>query len=251
MRIKKLLFICAATMLFGSNAGAASLEKKALEMKITPREIQHYKKVSVSYTKAYEDLAAEVNKGIVDQSRIRSMRAYYSKTKEYTPFSESLINRMTGFAYVADTSSDMAEVNNALAEYKKLLDNHIINFDVLNFALTMARADVRFGDELLLNKIRQYLIKDLTGLINIGKTPERAYTIVAYGEETFVLEELNANIIDSELFKIGRSFFNVYEIETPEGEYVQVYMNVTEPIRNIRLRQIIRDQEERANIPGQ
>ncbi len=251
MRMKKLMLIFATLCFSGSPVSAASLDTANLEMKISPREVEHYKKITVSYSKAYKEFADEVYKGTVDHARIKSMRAYYPQTTEYTPFSESIINRMTGFAYIADTSSDLGEVNDALDEYRKLLREHIVNFDILSFALTLARADVRYGDEIMLNQIRKHIIEDLTGMYNVGKTPDRAYTIATYGEETFILEQLNANVISSELFKVGRSFYNVHEIETPNGDVRQIYMNVTGPIRNVRLRQIVRDQQERLTIPGQ
>lgn len=258
MRMKKITSILAMILFVSANSSPAFAQKAEssknsdLELKITPREIQHYKKVSEGYTTAYTDLMEEINRGRVDLARIRSLRAYYSKTKDYTPFSEGIINRMTAFGYIADTSTDQVEINDALVEYREILNKHIANFDVITFALTLARADVRYGDELLLNDIRKELIQDLMGGgFNMGKSPERAHTIATYGEETFILEQYGATVKDSEMFKVGRSFYNVHEIVLPNGDFEQIYMNVTDPIRNVRLQQIVRENEEKIKIPGQ
>ncbi len=260
MRIKKLnyllivmaaVFGAATPVLAQTNNNQTANRESNLEFKITPRQIQHYKQSMQGYEKAYDNMLADINRGKVDAARIRSIRNYYPKTRDYTPFSEKVINRMTAFAYIADTNTNQIESNNALVEYKEMLDKHIINFDVLTFALTLARADVRYGDALLLNEIRQGLIKDLNRDINIGKTPKNAYTIATYGEETFILEQYGGVVKDSELFKVGRAFFNVHEVELPDGELIQIFMDVTDPIINIRLQQILRENQARTIIPGQ
>ncbi len=257
MRIRNLCYIFAAVIVLCTHSlpvfaqAAESSKNSDLEMKITPREVLHYKKVSEGYTKGYSDILKEIKKGRIDVTRIGAIRTYYPKTMDYTPFSETIINRMTAFAYIADTSSDQAEVNNALAEYQNLLDKHLANFDVLTFALTMARVDVRFGDELLINSIRKKMVEDLTHGLLKGTGPDRAYIISTYGEETYVLEQYGGVVKNSELFKVGRSFYNVHDVELSDGTVEQIFMNVTDPIRNIRLQQLVRESETRIVIPGQ
>ena len=249
MRIKLLFLTVSALITFTTVITTAVHANERYDMKISNREILNYERVTANYTELYESLVDEVlTSGEIDFAKARTLRTYYPNTRYYTPFSENLIKRMTAFAYIADTTANLTEVNDALAEYRTLLSQNIANFDVLTFALTLARADVRYGDEIMLNDIRRHMIQDLTNIHEVGRTPEKAYKIVTYGEETFVLEQLNAKVISSEVFQVSRSLFNVHEIETLDGEVEQIYMNVTSPLRNLKIRQIFNEQRERRTI---
>lgn len=251
MRIKYLFLTISAYIITFANVATTSAwaNDQRYDMKINNREILNYERVTANYTELYDTLVEEVMRdGNADFAKVRTLRTYYPNTQYYTPFSENLIKRMTAFAYIADTAANLTEVNDALAEYRALLTQNIANFDVLTFALTLARADVRYGDEILLNDMRKLMIQDITNIHDVGKTPEKAYKIVTYGEETFVLEQLNAKVLESEVFQVSRSLFNVHEIETLDGEVEQIYMNVTSPLRNLKIRQIFNEQRERRTI---
>lgn len=249
-----LLLICGFVLFLGvhpaqSQSSGNQQAQTDLEMKIQPREVLHFKKLSEAYTKGYRDIVDELHKGELRNGRIRTLRTFYPKTDDYTPFSKSIINRMTALAYMADTSTDQTQVNDALSEYRDLLNKHIANFDVITFALTMARANVMFGDSIMLKAVRDALIDDLTSMVNVGDTPERAYIISTYGEETFILEQMGATVKKSDIFKVGRSYYHVHDVENAKGEFQQVYTNITDPIRSTKLKQLVRKSEERKTLP--
>lgn len=249
MRFKLQLFaITAITFLNIVNVDIAVANAETIDMKITARELINFKKLMENYSEQYDELVQEINSGEIEFVRVKALRSFYPSTKYYTPFSESVIKRMTAFAFIADTEEDLTKSNEALSSYRELLSQHLVNFDVLSFALTLARADVKYGDELKLKEIRDLIIKDLTSLYNVGKTPERAYDIATYGEETFILEQLNAKVLKSEVYQVSRVFYNVHDIQTPDGEFAQIFMNVTEPLRKVKIRQMVREQEERRTI---
>lgn len=252
MRLKFTLYICLSFLAFiTTEAIAASAGAPETEVKIDPRELDRYQRVTTRYTEGYNAVLKELREGMREGGRINMLRTYYPQTKQYTPFSKNIIDLMTYQAYIADTSADQAEINDALAQYRVLLNDHMANLDVITFALTLARVDVRYGDEIFIKKMRDGLIKSLTDLENIGKTPERAYMISSYGEETYVLNQYGGTLQKSEIHNVGRLFYNVHDIILPNGQFEQIYMDVTAPIRNVKMKQILRERSQRTVIPGQ
>ncbi len=245
------------TLLFLIGITAAQSTKAqdldADDLKITQRELATWQQSEQRYEQSYDTALREVKEGKLNlQNRVRAMRVYYSWTSQYTPFSEKIIDELTRYAYKADTETEPREINKALAQYRNLLDKHIVNLDVLDFAITLSLADVRYGDSIFLKNVRAAIINSLTEIINVGKTPESPYRIITYGEETYILGTFNGGRIEkSEIYNVDRTFYNVHDISMPNGQYLQIYMDVTAPIRNVKIKQIVSEKKERINISGQ
>lgn len=184
-------------------------------------------------------------------NNIVTIRSLYPLTPYYDPFGTSVIKRMTHFAYIADTASAPDEVNGALKEYRDLLCKHLANLDVVNYALTLSRANPHYGDEVILKAVRDGLLEEIKETEASGKTPDNAYAIVTYGEETFLLESLNATVEKSEIYEVNRKFYNVHDIVYEDGRYAQLYINLTSPIYLYEKTQAMLETENKISIPLQ
>lgn len=226
----------------------ASAEISDIKKDISQRELDSWKRQIPRYTQQYDKILSGLYKNSQQiEQKLRLLRSYYVGTQQYSPFSRPILDKIAKYAMVLDTETDNVVINDALMSYRTLLDKHLMNLDVASFALTMSRIDVRFGDEIFYKKIRDALIKSFNGK-NLGLKPERAYNIVSYGEETYILEQLSSKIEHSKIYGINRKYYNVHDIITKEGKQLQIFMDITQPIRNILYSKIIEEQENKIDI---
>jgi hypothetical protein len=234
--------------------GAKKEQEKEKEsgLNFTAKELNQWRIRQQSYITKYEQRVSEVMSGrdSIDIA-VLSLRVLYPRMPYYDPFSKLTIQNMTALAYTADVSDDQAEVNKALAAYRDLLHKHIVNFDVVEYALTLARANPIFGDKIRLKKIYDTLIKNIDGAKEKGLSPEDAYRIVTYGEETHLLGARNVTVKKSEIYKVENTFYNVHDIVDENGKYSQLYFDVTWPIYMYERNKAVQDREGRFSIPAQ
>ena len=217
------------------------------------KELGRWEQVQKRYTKRYEGRISEVMGGRenIDYS-ITTLRIAYPRTPYYDPFGRFTIQKMTAFAYTADTSADQLEVNEALVGYRDLLYKHLVNLDVLEYALTLAHANPIFGNKIRLKEIYDALRKDIRGVSKRrGTIPEDAYRIVTYGEETYLLGVHKATVKKSEIYRVQNSFYNVHDVVLEDGQYSQFYFDVTWPIYIYEKSRALKDREETFSMPAQ
>ena len=103
--------------------------------------------------------------------------------------------------------------------------------------------DVKFGDEFFLREVRDAILKGMEiGLRpNPGDSALSAFNAVTYSEENEFLSQMGGKIKSSELFEVDDRFFNVHQMETEEGGYSQVYINVTQPIKRTYIMQALQE----------
>lgn len=167
-------------------------------------------------------------------SSVNGLRNYFPMMRFYTPFSESVIERMTALAFTVDTSDDRAAVNAAILNYEKILGENIVNFDVLDFAITMAQLDVRLGDVSFLNKVRRGLADNIARFAYKNDSPRTAFPIVTYADEAYILGTIGGTLKRSEVYEVGGKVYNVHDIIMPDGAYKQVYLDATKPISGLK-----------------
>ena len=201
---------------------------------------------------SYDRRVSELQSGdsTVDRA-IRAIRIAYSLTPDYDPFSTSTIKKLTFFAYTADMSEDPTEVNQALEDYRELLYRHLGNLDVIDYALTLARANPIYGDALRLKEIRDALRKDILSREMSGESPEEAYRVMTYGEETFLLGERNVTVDKSEIFRVNDKFYNVHDVTLSDGTPSQLFFDVTSPIYNYEKTKALAESKTDLVIPAQ
>ncbi len=229
---------------------AANEELKDTEINITTYELNMWKSNLERITAQYDNVLKTIYKSRKNlESNIGLLRSYYPYTKQYQPFAKPVLDEMTEYALLVDEVKDGFEANDALLAYRKILNKHLVNLDVLSFAITMSKIDVRFGDKTFLQKVENLMLEDLLRKVKTrGRNPDTAFNIISYGEETRILQEIGGVVKKSELYKVGNVFYNVHDIEFKDGSYTQIYMNVTSPIRSVLKNKALRDKEEKTTI---
>ncbi|MCK5385038.1 MAG: hypothetical protein KAJ29_05625 [Alphaproteobacteria bacterium] len=215
-------------------------------------EINRWMLIQEKYTEHYGARVNGVMSGEIDAERaITIMRSLYPRTPYYDPFGELTIEKMTVQAYTADVSDDQTEINEALDAYRDLLRKHLANLSVVEYALTLSHADPIYGDSLRLKKIRDALHKNIIGVERNGESPEEAFKVVTYGEETYVLGQKNVIVKKSEIYRVRDSFFNVHDVVYEDGQYSQLFFDVTWPIYMYEKTKALRERKDVVSIPLQ
>ncbi len=231
----RLVFVLCALFVVSSSPVLAASAKSDSEAKISSMHYEAWQKSVDEYGRQYNALLKRMVSGAESDrldEKVPMLRSYYSKTMHYNPFSKHILDKLTEHAWVISESRDAKAVNDAVVAYHELLNKHLVNFGVLSFALTMSNIDVRYGDEIFYRNVMNSLIKSFAKSRR-GGTPERAYHIVSYGEENHILEGIGGRITASEVYVVGRKYYNVHDIMSEDGEYKQVFMDVSDPIKNM------------------
>ncbi len=181
---------------------------------------------------------------------VRALRSFYPGTTTYDPFSEAIIEEMTRHAYIMDTSKNRDELNKSFVRYQYLLNRHLGNLDVVTFALKMSHVDVRYGNTFFLERYRKALIASMLSGYD-GLTPDSAYVVSSYGEETYILAQRGGTLKKSQLYPVNRKYYNVHDVVLDSGEFVQLFFDVTNPIRNIKIKKILNEKGRALNISPQ
>jgi hypothetical protein len=218
----------------------------------TTKELNRWRVRQKKLVEDYERTVMDLFGGRYNAAAVvPSLRIHYPRTPYYDPIGKYTIARMTEFAYKADMSSDQSVINEALAEYRDLLRKHIVNLDVLEYALTLARANPIYGNQIRLQEIHKVLLRDIEGKEKKGKSPDDAYRIVTYGEETYLLAKFEVTVQKSEIYKVENSFYNVHDVVDKDGKFDQLYFDVTWPIYLFEKNKATKESEERFSIPLQ
>ncbi len=211
----------------------SSARKEAGEKRLSRSDLLRLERSLEQFTGYYDEALRAIRSGSqkfdYDVSRLRQ---YYPKTDHYSPFAQSAIDDMTEYAYIADTSEDKEEANNALISYRSLLGLHLANLDVLTFALRMSRVDERLGDEVFLKRVRNALLKFVLYDGAECDKPEVACSIASYGEENYILGRIGGVVKHSEIYNVSSRYYNVHDL-IKDGREIRVYIDVTEPIVNV------------------
>ncbi len=198
----------------------------------------------------YEKTLDIVRDDLDNKSNFYSLYMIYPKTAHYNPFDRAIIKKMEMYAFKVDTSDDLLEMNKALVAYNDLLDKHIANLGVLEFALKMTGVNRRLGSEVFLKKVRDLLIDIIDRPVWDGLSPDQAFRVISYAEEDFFLSKHNVTVKNSEVYIVGDRYYNVHDCEDDNGEYIQFYVDVTIPIKQVeRLRELDEKSLDFADIP--
>lgn len=205
-----------------------------------------YKLMDDRYEKTLEVVKDEPG----NKTNLYALYMLYPKTSHYNPFSRSVIKEMEMYAFKVDTSQDLIEMNRSLLKYNELLDQHLANFGVVEFALKMTRVNRRLGSEVFLRKIRDVLIDIVERPTLDGSAPDRAFKVISYSEEDYFLSKNNVTVKSSEVYVVGDKYYNVHDCEDENGEYVQFYVDVTTPIRQVdKLRELEKKTPDVRGLP--
>ncbi len=224
---------------------------KETDNPITAREVAEWEKRLEKRDRTYDFELIALAKSNADlfPSRVRSVRNLYAFTSHYEPFSDGLVDKMTEYAYTVQTSTDRMKVNKALQAYRDLVEKHIANIGVLNFAITMARVSAKFGDPTYYENARKAVYNGLASGYD-GSTPQRAFNIVVRDEEIFLLIRMGYTVEKSEIFHVNNAYYNVYDVRDENGKFDQIFMNITKPVKVSYIKKYLARKEQTYTIPG-
>lgn len=247
MRFILMLFFAVFTFSSVHAANAANED----ENPITLRDVTEWQKKTGKRDQLYDYEITQLSKKNADffPNAIRSIRNLYAFTTYYEPFSDGLVDEMTRHAYTVQTSTDRAMVNKSLLAYRELLKKHIANIGVVNFAITMARVSAKFGDATYYEAVRDAIYDGIVTGYD-GRNPQRAFNIVARDEEIFLLVKMGATVNKSEIYDVNGTYYNVYDITDKNGEFAQIFMNITKPVKVAYIRKYLARKEQTYSIPG-
>ncbi len=231
---------------------AASVDEEETEVFVSEREMVGWRNSAEKSAEEYARVIGEIKQGRGDLfSHIHALRAHYPRTAVYDPFARSTLKKMEQYAYIMDTSEDLREANEAAVEYRRLIDSHIVNWDVLEYAILMSSLDVRYGSERFLRSVQESLKRILDVPRLDGLSPGAAFPIVSSGEETYLLQKHGGVVQGSELYDITKKYYNVHDVVKEDGEFIQVFVNVTTPIRQLQVKRKAHRKERIVSLPGQ
>lgn len=203
----------------------------------------------------YRDTLQKIfNEPNTTRSNASALRNYYGYSAFYTPFSDKVIDGLTRYAYIVDTSDDTDAVREAQTKYRQLLYKHMGNFNVVSHALDMSSLDPRFGNEVVLRKLYDAYKDILQESIKVGRgyEPDNAFKIITYGEENFLLEEIGGIVEKSEIYKVSyNKYYNVHNLSKENGDFHQIFIDVSMPIVQVQHLNFLRGKSADVNIPNQ
>ena len=215
------------------------------EFSMSDTQIRAWQNSLKKYTEQYDLLLSRLGE---DPKRfkddIRSLKNSYTLSEYYTPFPNNLLDLATHYAYVVDTSEDSKEVNDAILNFRELVNSHLVNLDILDFALTMSQLDVRFGDANFYKSVRDFLVEEITIQSEYCSTAQRACRVITYGEESYLLQQNGGTVKSSEIFHVAPHYYNVHTIEREDGTTSRFFVDVTTPIVNVMKTRFIYEREE-------
>lgn len=237
------LILCCLLTVNMSSVHAETSSRRGVTQKseMSPAQIRRWQRSLTQYTGYYDEALDSIRRGSENfDYDVERMRSYYVQSEYYTPFSKGVVDELSEYAYTIDTSEDQVEINEAYAAYQELVWAHLVNLDVLTFALSMSSLDARYGDGVLFKKVRRALLKSILWEGAKCDAPDQACRIVSYGEETYILGKIGGILKQSKIYKVNGQYYNVHDL-IKDGVGIQVYMNVTAPIVNVLKTQAVLD----------
>lgn len=254
MRFLFLILLCVGVFSYSGVVHAQSSEQNQIDNtpNITKREIEKWKRGVDKRDAAYKEQVSRLRERNADffPGAVQSLRSLYAYTSFYTPFSDALIDQMTEHAYVVETSKDSVEINRNLNRYRTILNLHIVNMGVLDFAITMARVNPKFGSSQYYENIRKYILDKIETPENDGLSPQTAFHIISQQEEIHMLSRIGGDVGKSEIYDVNGIFYNVYDVTLENGDFTQIFMNVTQPIKNSYIKKIAIEGGAKLDLPN-
>ena len=228
-------------------------EKYEDDFEFTAHELNDWALRQKISTRKYDKVVQEVMaRRLSAEEMATTLRTLYPSSSYYDPFGSAIAKQLTAYAYTADVSDNPVEVNEAMDAYRALLRKHLANLEVVEHALMLARANPLFGERFLLRNIRNALRKDVRGEHLKGESPEEAYHVITYGEETYILAPHHVTVQKSEIYKVDKHFYNVHDVVYDDnGRVSQLYFDVTWPFYLYQKTRALRAKEEKVSIPIQ
>lgn len=188
-------------------------------------------RVEEKMTREYYKLVDSIARRDDDAEKyLGAIRSYYPYTPQYDPFPDRLEDRLMALAFEAQKEGDVEEMREALKEYNGFVQDHLANVDVVFWATSLSEQDARFGNSQFYKWVRKGLVKSMTEGRD-GRTPDKAFHIVTFGEEAVILGRIRGKHLGTDLRMAGERHINIHDFEDPEtGKIFKIYVDVTIPL---------------------
>lgn len=178
----------------------------------------------------YMEAVDKVYKRNGEGAQVLNIRTFYTYTKLYDPFGETVLRKIATLVEEIEKEKDEKVIQEKLDNYEDIIRLHIGNFEVVKMAYLQSAKDVRFGNPSFYKDIYKAMVNLITKNIGDGKTVSTAYVIYTKGEEDYLLSKVKAKRIKSELVDFSSKFYNVHDFQDSKGKKFTIYMDVTIPI---------------------
>ncbi len=156
-------------------------------------------------------------------------RIKYMQSSWYDPIGEKIISELDNLSKRALNG----EIG-AFELYRELLTKHLAHIDVVLFAQEKSKEDKRFGSAKIYDRVARGIVQNVLASGN-GNTPEDAFDIITFGEETMLFAQLGLRPLSTEHKVRGMREFNHYIVEeVGTGKKREVFINVYYPMSKIR-----------------
>jgi len=157
-------------------------------------------------------------------------RVQYVSTSQYDPFGDDTRERLLAFAYIALHSEDEQKAGQALADYKKLVADHLAHIGVVSQVLGLAEEDQRLGSPEFFRWMRAGLVHEVL-TSGDGRTLAHAYDVMTFDEETMLIAHLGLKLIKTETRHSGRVRYNMHSVEDRKtGQRWTLFVDATYPL---------------------
>ena len=181
----------------------------------------------------YDFMVRQAQTYMSDQFRFAQLRGYYAQTRQYDPMGDDTVRRLQNYAYRVE-NGDENEAKEALESYNALLEQHLANLQVVVFALTMSREQLKYGNPEFYRWLRDGLIKAVMRTGN-GKSLSDAFNIITMAEETVIFNQLGLKHLSTTQGNEGYYDYNMHDVQDLRtGQKWTLFVNTTIPVMFLR-----------------
>lgn len=183
-------------------------------------------------TEGYRDLIKGLYERDEDSRKIMSsLRIYYPYTPQYSAFPDVLEDRLMELSYLAANEKDPEKARLALQDYRNFVNAHLGNMDVLFWAVSLSKQDVRFGNPVFLQEIYDSYVHAIFDNRD-GRSYQQRYAIYTFGEEMIILGHIGDKSVGKEMYEYGDSKLHVHDmVDGKTGRHYKLYIDVTAPLK--------------------
>lgn len=198
----------------------------------------------------YLDQVDKIYKGNRPKNQFKGFRLMYSRCTFYDPFAEETLRNMAELREKAQ-GDDPVESSRALRSYKSTVRRHLVNLDVINMALEIAKEDSRFGDVDFLREVKSMITHSLKDTFRDGTEPAKAIEIVTVAEQNYIIANAGGKLIDSEMINESGIYYYALDFQSEEnGEKFAIFLDVSTPMIVTKTRQEEAEKQQDLNVLG-
>ncbi len=159
------------------------------------------------------------------------LRLLYTMTPQYDPAADKTQRRLLQLSAQIKNTKDQKILDRTLSAYSNLVFAHLANIDVVAMAEALAEEDKSLGDPEFFKWVYNGLLQSVSVSAD-GSSVQRAYDVLALGEENALFRSLGLRVLASRGAHEGAIYYNMHETENIKtGERREIFTDVTKPMK--------------------